>query len=39
MTFRTVVDLFDLLDDGRCDGEAVANYLRGIAPDADIEVR
>ena len=37
MTFKTVVDLFDLLDDGRCDGKAVVDFLRAIDPDAEIE--
>ena len=32
MTFKTVVELYDLLDDGRCDGMAVADYFRGIDP-------
>ena len=37
MTFKTVVDLFDLLDDGRCEGKAVVDFLRAIDPDAEIE--
>ena len=39
MTFKTVVDLFDLLDDGRCSGVTVADYLCAIAPKAHIVVR
>lgn len=38
MTFKTIVELYDLLDDGACDGEAVAAYLRAQNPNADVRV-
>lgn len=38
MLIKQLIELFDILDDTNASGERVAQYLRGIKADADIEV-
>ena len=33
MLYRQMLDLYDILDDGKADGERVIEYLKGINPD------
>ncbi|MBC5689885.1 DUF1177 domain-containing protein [Mediterraneibacter sp. NSJ-55] len=38
MLMRQIMEAYDILDDGNVTGKKVEEYLRGIKPDADIEV-
>ena len=38
MLMKQIMEAYDILDDGNVTGKKVEEYLRGIKPDADIEV-
>ena len=37
MLIKQIIDVYDLLDDSRVDGEAVVDYLRTIDPEVNAE--